>query len=181
MAIPVETNKTGSNIDAWSDYITGKAADVTYKAKVLLDGPTGEYVAKKLNDLVWGSTLFVAQRAPGTFIAAALPGLFFGTFSPINMKNIFQNTDEILSGGTSNKNTNFKVTLILAYVLVRKIFRFPALDTVMAGIAGLALGVKLAEWTSDSFRKNLGQKIDATLNVPKPSPTEEDHNPDKTQ
>jgi hypothetical protein len=164
-----ETNRTNTNTEAWVDYCMGRVAISLEKVNELLKTPAiSKYVTSNLNNLVWATPLFAAQLAPRVFTGCFLAGSFTGLFSYGTMMKIFEQVDVLLSGGDV-KNTNFKISVIFALMVVHTIspIPFPSLPRFYAGAAGLAIGIKASTWIPDQQAKSFAKSCDRFLPLPK--------------
>ncbi len=157
-----------TNIEAYFDYVTGWIALLTETVSDALSSKgVANYVASTLNQVVWTSPLLTAQMAPKTFAAAFALGGAAGLFSSDSMEKIFNNVDIILSGGKDNQNTNFKVSLIFAVVIVSKFSSIvPSLPLLYAAFGGVVLGIKLSEWVPEKTAISAAQYIDRIVPLP---------------
>ncbi len=163
-----EINRTKTNTEAWVDAGTGYIATGFEKANELLKTPAiANYVTATLNNLVWASPLLVAQLAPKTFAACFVGGAFTGLFSYDTMMKIFGHADSILSGGNV-QNTNFKVSLIFAFIIANKIspIPIPSLPRFYAAAAGLALGIKATTWIPEKQATAFAKLCDRFIPLP---------------
>lgn len=169
-----EVNRTNTNIEAWFDATTGWVAIGFEKVNGMLATPAiADYVSKTVNNLVWASPLLIAQLAPKTFAACFVGGAFTGVFSHSTMMKIFKHADSILSGGNV-QNTNFKVSLIFAYILANQISPVPtpSFPRVFAAVAGLALGIKASTWIPEDQAIAFAKLCDRYFPLPKHSSME---------
>ena len=169
--MPIETNRTQTNFEAWCDKGAVYLVQGTQKLNdFLCRDDISKYVTGYLDKLIWASPLLVAKVAPITFTVAVIVGGVAGIFSNDSTTNIFTNCDNILNGGvktgSTEKNTNFKISLIFAAIIASSFLPIPSLATFYAAAAGTIFGAKMSLWVPDQHAKQIGQTIDRFVPLP---------------
>ena len=166
-----EVNRTNTNFEAWCDKGAAHLVNATKKVNdTLCVEAIKKYVTGYLDKLIWASPFLIARVAPMTFTVAVIVGGVAGIFSNDSMNKIFTNVDNILNGGvregSTERNTNFKVSLIFASIIASSFLPIPSLGVFYAAAAGMILGARVSLWVPDDHAKIIGQKIDQWIPLP---------------
>lgn len=158
-----DVQTTPSKLAYVCSLVTTRVLGATDWAKQNIDTPIGRYVTNKLNEIVWGSPLMAAPLAPITFAVSFATGSLFGLFSRAHMQAIYDNIDSVLNGGDKKENSNLKVSLIFAYMILSKYVPIPQPQQLFAGGAGFVLGTKLALYVPEFSVDYVGRFLDPFL------------------